>query len=129
MAQEHGTAPKIVYLIGVEATPPRSLTLFSSSSCEKIESQMCAAVQKNITGNLATLLFAPRNFASLLFVFTATRLLGFNNDMTIFGGGWQPQLQNLVLMHFLQNSVLLAKVFQKICLVCSQVCWCNQRTI
>ena len=84
--------PKIVYLIGVEGKTPA--TLFNSLLffiMRKIESQMCAAVQKNIdwqSGN-TSVHFDPETGVSIVRLHGNKIAEVSDNDMTIFDGGWQ----------------------------------------
>ena len=84
--------PKIVYLIGVEGTtplPPLNSLLFFIM--RKIESQMCAAVQKNIdwqSGN-TSVHFDPETGVSVVRLHGNKIAEVSDNDMTIFDGGWQ----------------------------------------
>ena len=84
--------PKIVYLIGVEGTTPATLSnslLFFIM--RKIESQMCAAVQKNIdwqSGN-TSVHFNPETGVSIVRLHGNKIAEVSDNDMTIFDGGWQ----------------------------------------
>ena len=84
--------PKIVYLIGVEGTAPATLSnslLFFIM--RKIESQMCAAVQKNIdwqSGN-TSVHFDPETGVSVVRLHGNKIAEVSDTDMTIFDGGWQ----------------------------------------
>ena len=84
--------PKIGYLIEVEGTtplPPLNSLLFFIM--RKIESQMCAAVQKNIdwqSGN-TSVHFNPETGVSIVRLHGNKIAEVSDNDMTIFDGGWQ----------------------------------------
>ena len=84
--------PKIVYLIGVEGTTPhRTPNTLSSLIMRKIESQMCAAVQKNINWQSAntSVHFDPETGVSVVRLHGNKIAEVSDNDMTIFDGGWQ----------------------------------------
>ena len=84
--------PKIVYLIGVEGTTPHHTpNTLSSLIMRKIESQMCAAVQKNINWQSAntSVHFDPETGVSVVRLHGNKIAEVSDNDMTIFDGGWQ----------------------------------------
>ena len=84
--------PKIVYLIGVEGTtplPPLNSLLFFIM--RKIESQMCAAVQKNIdwqSGN-TSVHFDPETGVSVVRLHGNKIAEVGDTFIRLFDGGWQ----------------------------------------
>ena len=71
--------------------PPRSLTLFSPLIMRKIESQMCAAVQKNIDwqSSNTSVHFDPETGVSVVRLHGNKIAEIDDTSMTIFDGGWQ----------------------------------------
>ena len=92
MSTKPAQTPKIVYLIGVEGTTPHTPPKhFASLIMRKIESQMCAAVQKNINWQSAntSVHFDEESGVSVVRLHGNKIAEVTDNDMTIFDGGWQ----------------------------------------
>jgi hypothetical protein len=80
----------------------------------KIEQQMCAAIKADKNWSSGNTQVVTNDGVSTVYLHGNKIAMVDDTSLTIFDGGWQSNTTKSRLNAF--------------CLVCSQVCWCNQRT-